>query len=298
MKEFEVKKFLNNEIFFGLIKNIIDSKNKEDLLSSLKNLDNFVSNECEIKNINIVFENIKDSGEFKQSSSPYYIAINERYCDCSENEYILSIYFHEKRHQLQYECYLENNNLLGEKMNEEIDLYVNKKEKCVITNYTLYNGIWGYYCRLNERDAHLYEMSSILDICNGYNERLFAYKIQEKIIKHYEHKESEYNNHEFLYWIENHKQRFFARKKVEEELLFIIKERLRNNSFDRNLKKFIYSGMLFDCLNDEEKEKVLYMAKKSKKKVPLEECDRNLLNLIVKLVKKKIKNDNKKSFSR
>lgn len=253
MKEFKVSEYLSNDKFKKMIARVVNAKSGEDLKESLILLDNFVSSESEIPNITIMFNNSDVNGLFVWN--PFCIFLNDQYLQCEYNEEVLAVYFHEKRHHLQYVCYQKHDLLLGEDILSEIDQYINQEDVTAITKMSVFHGTYGYYGRLVERDAYNYEKDCVVDFCNVGVE-LWGENKNRLLMQYYKEHCTIYNDYEMFHWINTHKRNFAIRKIVEEQLLLDIKHMIDFDIGNAKLKRIIFSDRLFDCLDEAEKRKV------------------------------------------
>lgn len=286
MKEFMVKEYINDEIFVECIKDVIESNTKEKLFDSLNKLDAFVSEKSKVDRIKIIFDNIKDSGEFRWE--PFAIYVNSKYLDLSDNLKILFIYFHEKRHQLQFLCYQNKDLLLGKDVLEEIYHYLKRDDVSAISKRSIFEGIYGYYGRLIEKDAYSYEcecVMSLSDLKFISDNKQYLKRIRD----YYYSRVNSFQDAELAYWIEHHKKRFEARKKVESILLEKIKEIINLGRFnDREFKKILFSEKVFDALDTPEKAKVFEVVLNAEKKNFIK-GDYYLEKMISKMIKQEMK---------
>ena len=286
MREFDVDKYLGNSFFRGLIEKVYNAKEGNDLMNALTELDRFVSKECEIAPIRMVYEEIEEYGIFRDTVEPYFMSLSQSFSRCEDNFMAMSVYFHEKRHQLQYLCYKENDLLFGKAMNEAMDIYLNKYDACAITKFSFFSSGFGYYCRPNEQDAYKYEKKIMVKILEKYVGDLWSEGDIHDQVRHYTKFSNKLRDPEFIYLVENHIKIYPIRKRFEEELLEDIKEKIKNNCFDRKMQKIMYGEFLQGVLNDAEKEKIKQEAIRRKIKIPLASCDENLLKIIHKTCEK------------
>ena len=255
MKIFVVSEYSENEDFVKAVDQVLSSRSKEELLSAFKSLDLFVSTQVGIDSIPIVIGGINDAGEFKWE--PFSIFINEKIFKIENMEELLAIYFHEKRHHFQYLCYMENNPILGKMMIGEIKNYLMKEDVAPISKTSVFDGLYGYYGRLIERDAYVYGCDCMLQLCE-IGEKWWEQEQIVRMTRYYTGLKKSFWDHEFMHWVEQHKIKFEVLKRVEEGLLREIKEMLCNEDFsNKELKKLVFSKRVFDCLNKKEKQKLL-----------------------------------------
>lgn len=292
MKCFDVNDYLKDEKFQMLIEKVVFSKDGNSLIDAIKDLDEFYSSCSNMDKTYFAFENIKGAGEFKWN--PMHIAINNRFCDCKDNVSLLSVYLHEKRHHLQYLCYLTENDLLGKEILQEIDSYMKKDDLCVISKRSIFLGNYGYEGRLIERDAYLYEYESMMSLCK-IGEKWWGAKQNEEIYNKYYRKKLMLEDPEFLHWISEHKKEFEIRKFVEESLLEDVKETIKYNVNNKNLRKIICSQKLFNCLSREEQLKISRLIG-FKDAAKVEKSEQQLEKIIIKQVSKQMKQKKSRSL--
>ncbi len=290
MKEFDVSQYLNNENFQKLLMNVVGCKDEDELKKALYAFDSFFSKESGLPCIEIIFGQGEDKGTFRWD--PFSIFVNESYLLKKDNIGVLGIYFHEKRHHLQYICYEKNDSLIGNSLLSEIDSYMKMDDVCIISKLSVFHGIYGYYGRLIEQDAYNYEKECMLNICKISNKLLESSKKKE-ILNYYKRRCDFLSDYELLHWIEDHKRRFFIRKKVEAQLLLEIKEMIRLDGENEELKRIIFSNKLFDCLNEEEKNKVSKYFKNELNDKNMRKSDVYLEKIIKKRISKEIRLENK-----
>lgn len=255
MKAFFVKDYVKDETFKNLISDVLNSKNSDDLLSSINRIDEFVCEKTGIDRIQVVFADIEDKGVFEFDD---YLRVNDSFKMCNENFKLIEVYFHEKRHQFQYSCYLKKDYLLGLNMLNEIKSYLNMDDLSVITKRSVFGGLYGYYGRLVEKDAYLYAYEQMIDLLR-FNVAFFDEKEKLDLIYKYKVGSMSFSDPELVHWIENHKERFEARKQVEIELLNEIKLMIKKCSLSKEIKKVISSEHVYNCLNEDERENLFGM---------------------------------------
>ena len=286
MKEFKIKDYLSDNKFRTLLIDVVKAENSDELKKALVSLDAFFSFESGLPCISISFSTIESNGSFHWE--PFCIFINEEYLQCLDNVHVLAIYFHEKRHHLQYVCYEKKDLLLGKSILTEIDKYLRKEDVSVITKSSIFQGAYGYYGRLIEQDAYNYEKECVENLYEIGRE-LWG-KVNNNLLESYYKKHCLlYNDEELIRWIEEHKRNFFIRKTVEEQLLFEVKQMISYDMENIELKKIIFIDKLFECLTEEEKRKVsAYFKGKSSNKII------NKSNLYLeKIIKRRIANQKK-----
>lgn len=250
MKEFLVKDYLTDKEFLSCLKAVMDAGNDRDKLNeAFIKLDKFVSLKSGVKNSPLVFTSLKEKGRFEFED---FVLVNENMINCKNNIELIEVYLHEKRHHFQYNCYLQNDDLLGQKMLDEIKEYFEKKDVCAISKKSVFEGVYGYYGRSMEQDAYDYgykqtiKLLENLSVFGPENER-------ETFIRKYAARERDLSDAELIHWIEMHKKRFEVRKIVEEEMIEKIREMIRYDIGNKLLRRIIYSRTLFECLDNEEK---------------------------------------------
>lgn len=253
MREFLVKDYLTDEEFLACLKGVMDAGNDKDKLNeAFIRLDKFVSLKSGVKNSPLVFTSLKEKGRFEFED---FVLVNENMINCKNNIELIEVYLHEKRHHLQYNCYLQNDDLFGRKMLDEIKEYFERKDVCAISKKSIFEGVYGYYGRSMEQDAYDYGYKQTITLLENLS--VFGTKKErEALIWEYRARQRDLVDAELIHWIEMHKKRFEVRKIVEEEMLEKIKEMIRYDIGNKLLRRIIYSRTLFECLDNEEKELV------------------------------------------
>ena len=77
MREFDVDKYLGNSFFRGLIEKVYNAKEGNDLMNALTELDRFVSKECEIAPIRMVYEKIEEYAVEIMEKNGYWFDYSE-----------------------------------------------------------------------------------------------------------------------------------------------------------------------------------------------------------------------------
>ena len=255
MKAFFVKDYINDEAFRTLINDVLNSKSSDDLLSSINKVDEFVCEKTGLDRIQVVFADIEENGVFKFDN---YLRVNDKFKNCENNFDLIEVYFHEKRHQFQYSCYLKNDYLLGVTMIDEIKSYLDMNDLSVITKRSIFGGIYGYYGRLVEKDAYLYAYEQMIDLLNC-SVVFYGTKENSNLINKYVEGIRSFYDPELAYWIDAHRKRFEARKHVETELLKDIKKMISSGVLSKEIKKIIFSEQVYNCLSKEERENLFDM---------------------------------------
>ena len=256
MEAFFVKDYIKDETFKTLINNVVNAKEPDDLLFSINKFDEFVCEKTGVERIQVVFADIEDKGVFEFDD---YLRVNDKFKNCENNFELIEVYFHEKRHQFQYSCYLKNDYLLGVNMIDEIKRYLDMSDLSVITKRSIFGGIYGYYGRLVEKDAYLYAYEQMIDLLN-YSVVFYGKKENSNLIDEYKEYIRSFSDPELAHWIDTHRKRFEVRKKVEIELLKEIKMMINSGVLSKDIKKIIFSEQVYNCLNEEERERLFGMA--------------------------------------
>lgn len=250
MKEFLVSEHLNDKEFIVCLENVVKAgNNKEKLNEAFVELDKFVSLESGVSNSPLVFASLEEKGRFDFED---FVLVNENMVNCKNNIELIEVYLHEKRHHFQYHCYLKNEPILGQKMLDDIKEYFERKNVCVISKKSIFEGLYGYYGRSMEKDAYEYAYDQTIELLQRLP--LFGCKEErEDYLWKYRVKQWEFNDAELIHWIDQHQKRFAIRKQVETEMLKKIKELIRYDIKNKYLKGILCSRTLFECLDNEEK---------------------------------------------
>ena len=284
MKAFFVKEYVKDERFKALVENVLNAKNPDDLLFCINELDFFVCEKTGIERIKVVFADIKDKGVFEFDD---YLRVNEKFRSCDDNLSLIEVYFHEKRHQFQYTCYLKNDYLLGINMIDEIKRYLDMNDLSIITKRSVFGGIYGYYGRLVEQDAYLYAYEQMIELLNSCVV-FYGEKENDLLVKKYKKDIESFTDSELLHWIEEHKRRFEIRKEVELILLKEIRNMINRGVLDKDIKKIIFSEQVFNCLDKGEREKLFNIISYAEFK-DMKKSEEYLEKLIKKRIKEFIK---------
>ena len=253
MRTFEFSDVKYDKNFWSILNRLKDTRSEEEIVASIRKLDDYVSSVCEMPTIDVSFAEIDAGGEFFPDGR---IIVSKDYLVKTNWIRILSVYLHEKRHHLQYCCYLEKSTLLGEDMLGEIHSFVNKEYKtCAITGASIYDGTLGHDARSMEQDAIVYENEQMIELLTFILEKNPSIILKRELDLLKENFEF-YKSYEYASMMMEHIENFPFRLEVEEILLKEIKDKINNGIFDGELKKIIYSKKLYDCLAEEEKEKI------------------------------------------
>ena len=285
MKEFLVKEHLKDKEFSRCLLNVVRAGNdKEKIIESFKKLDKFISLESGVGESPLVFAPLEEKGRFDFQD---FVLVNENMSKCKNNIELIEVYLHEKRHHLQYHCYLKNIPLFGQDMLDDIKDYFERKNVCIMSKKSVFEGLYGYYGRSMEKDAYEYAYDQTIELLQHFT--FFGSKEErEDYIWKYRIKQWDFNDAELAHWIDQHKKRFVIRKQVEEEMLKHIKETIKHDIGNKYLKRIICSRTLFECLDNEEKQIVAnYIVGVTPKQV--EKSDLVLEKLISKNVSKEMK---------
>jgi len=288
MKEFFVSDYVNDSEFISIINDVLLSKTEEEKLYSLNKLDSYISEKTGVSKMNIIFDDVKANGVYNFDD---FIRINTKFIDLNNNFRLIEIYFHEKRHQIQHLCYLNKDELLGKEIIDEQRRFFDKRELTAITKKSPFSSTFGYFGMLVERDAYLYaykQMFYLLELKNSWlddKERL-------NLINYYKSKNAFFYDDEYWHWVEEHNKNFKIRKEAESSVLKRVKLMILKDMNFKELKSVIYSEILFDCLNDEEKNFVVDFFPKPTYKL-IEKSERNL----EKIIRKKMKEIKKRKKS-
>jgi len=253
MEPFEFSEVKDEERFWSVLNQLKNANGEKEMLSALRLLDEYVSSVSKMPTIEMAFDDIDVTGEYIPERK---ILFSKKYLEKSNWIGLLSTYLHEKRHHLQYSCYLEKSDLLGKDMLKAIHTFVTRDyDVCAITGASVYDGTLGHDGRIMEYDATIYQYEQIIEILNFIIERNpnAILKRELSLIKdNFEF----YKSTEYASMIIEHHEKFPVRLYVEEKLLQEVKDKINNGEFDRDLKKLIYSKRLYNCLTSEEKVKI------------------------------------------
>lgn len=291
MKEFDFKEYIEEKEFNELIEQVLLNSDSSKVLPFLNALDAYISKKVGIHNSKIDFIGMEKGNE-GHFDYDYFIQIKDIYLSCCDNLTLLEIYFHEKRHQFQYECFLKKNNLVDKAIFDEYDDLISPKNFCVISKKKSFNQLYGYYGMSMEQDAYKFSYKVMLFLLDE-KKGLWREEERNSLVAGYKRKIRALYDDEFIYLVELHQKKFEIRKVVEQDILKKFKEAVRTGVWERDLKKLVFSKRLYDCLNEEEREtlKSFFVCTKDSQ---INESERFLDKMIDKEMKKNMKQ--KKSF--
>lgn len=287
MKEFHVKEFVKDKEFMNIVLSMISSTTGEEIKENVSRLDRFVSRVCELPESTFIYDDNYDRlGKFNFDNT---IILTGRFLNNPKmNIDLIAVYLHEKRHLLQYMCYVKNDELLGKEIIEDVRVYFSKEDATAITGKTTYSGLYGYFNMPIENDAHVYEYNEIIDLLKWVRLHHMVKADVDGRLNYYLSCLDTFDDAEYLTYVEQGQEEYKARLKVEEKLLLEIKKAIANNEYSKDIKKLLLSKRVYEKLNDEEK-KILDELLKGAKQRHVDMSEKCLDKYIDKEIKRVIK---------